>query len=94
MLIIDYLMPSFFRQTSEDIQLVCNHIVFDELHKVLLNHIAFIFRFKCSYFYISLSCARFRLPATIMVSPVASPSYSLLRGFTTHESLFSATICT
>lgn len=39
MLMIDCLMPSFFRQTSEDIQLVCNPTVSDELHKVLLNPI-------------------------------------------------------
>ncbi len=44
MLIIDYLMPSFFRQTSEGVQLVCNPIVSDELHKVLLNSIFFFLK--------------------------------------------------
>lgn len=87
-------MPFFFLQTSEDIQLVCNSIVSEELHKVLWNHVAFIFKLKCSYFYISLSCAKFRFPFTITVSPAASPSYSLLRGVTTHESLLSVRICT
>lgn len=42
MLIIDYLMPFSFLQTSEDIQLVCNPIVSDELHKVFLIPVFFL----------------------------------------------------